>query len=160
MIERDLTFSHHKLTTVIYRTIAGRLAANYSIWFSAVQELREGEDSWSLSELVQAITILVHFHCLSSFVFGCGITPEIDLEGGHTFRPPSLTADQDSNGVESSADEVRSKDNKEFVALMKTVSEKHKEQGEVCVEKIREEFENIASDEGLLFFLFSPSASP
>ncbi|CAB3996286.1 sestrin-1 isoform X1 [Paramuricea clavata] len=111
-----------------------------------MKELREGEDSWSLSELVQAITILIHFHCLSSFVFGCGVTPEVDLEGGHTFRPPSLTTEQDRNGVQQALDEGRSK-NKEFVALMNAVSKKHKDQREVCVEKTREEFENIASDE-------------
>ena len=121
--------------------------------FWNVQELREGEDSWSLSELVQAITILIHFHCLSSFIFGCGVTPEVDLEGGHTFRPPSLTTEQDRNGVQQALDEGRSK-TKEFVALMNSVSEKHKDQGEVCVEKTREEFENIASDEGTPYLFY------
>ncbi|XP_028414580.1 sestrin-1-like [Dendronephthya gigantea] len=112
-----------------------------------MKDLREGEDSWSLSELVQAITILIHFHCLSSFVYGCGVTPEIDLEGGHTFRPPSLTTDHDSNGLDNDVHTGRSRDNKELVALMNAVSEKQKDQGEVSVEKIRQEFENIASDE-------------
>ena len=73
------------------------------------------------------------------------------MEGGHTFRPPSLTTEQYRNGVEKTVDEGRSKDNKEFVALMNAVSEKHKDQAEVCVEKIREEFESIASDEGTPF---------
>ncbi|XP_043915934.1 sestrin-2-like [Protopterus annectens] len=51
--------------------------------------LKTGENSWSLAELIQAVILLVHFHSLSSFVFGCGVNPELDLEGGHVFRPPS-----------------------------------------------------------------------
>lgn len=45
-----------------------------SILFSSyLQKLAKSSDSWSLSELVHAIVILVHFHSLSSFVFGCGL---------------------------------------------------------------------------------------
>lgn len=80
------------------------------------------------------------------------MNPEVDLEGGHTFRPPSLTGESVKNGVDHAVDEGRSKDNKEFVALMNAVSEKHRDQGEVCVEKRREEFESIASDEGTSWF--------
>ena len=32
-----------------------------------------GQFSWSVTELIMAITILIHFHALSGFVFGCGI---------------------------------------------------------------------------------------
>ena len=109
---------------------------------------------------MQAITILVHFHCLSSFVFGCGVTPEVDLEGGHTFRPPSLTTAQDRNGVQQAIDKGRSKDNKEFVALMNAVAENHKDQGEVCVEKTREEFESIASDDGNILYMYCRDMFP
>ena len=78
------------------------------------------------------------------------MNPEVDLEGGHTFRPPSLTGERVKNGMVHTVDEGRSKDNKEFVALMNAVTEKHRDQGEVCVEKRREEFESIACDEGVL----------
>ena len=78
------------------------------------------------------------------------MNPEVDLEGGHTFRPPSLTGERVKNGMIHTVDEGRSKDNKEFVALMNAVTEKHRDQGEVCVEKRREEFESIACDEGML----------
>lgn len=37
-----------------------------------IAKLTKGDDSWSLSELVQAIVLLAHFHSLASFVFGCG----------------------------------------------------------------------------------------
>ena len=33
---------------------------------------------WQLSELTHAVLILVHFHTMSSFVYGCGIRPEYD----------------------------------------------------------------------------------
>ncbi|MFT7811118.1 sestrin-2-like [Arapaima gigas] len=47
------------------------------------------EERWSLAELIQAVILLTYAHSLSSFVWGCGINPELDLPGGHTFRPPS-----------------------------------------------------------------------
>lgn len=42
----------------------------------------KGNDSWSKSELVQAICVMATFHSLCSFVLGCGVVPEIDLRGG------------------------------------------------------------------------------
>jgi sestrin len=44
---------------------------------------------WSLSEVVQAVVLLAHFHSLSSFIHGCGITPEIDFDKGHTYLDPN-----------------------------------------------------------------------
>lgn len=41
-----------------------------------IERLTKGKNNWSLSEVVQAIVILAHFHALSSFVFGCGINAE------------------------------------------------------------------------------------
>ena len=35
--------------------------------------------------MVQAVVIVAHFHSLSSFIHGCGITPEIDFDKGHVF---------------------------------------------------------------------------
>ncbi|KAF7230512.1 sestrin-1 isoform X1 [Nothobranchius furzeri] len=53
--------------------------------------LKAEEHSWSLAELIHAVVLLTHYHSLSSFTFGCGIMPEINCDGGHTFRPPSLS---------------------------------------------------------------------
>lgn len=53
--------------------------------------LKAGEHSWSLAELIHAIVLLAHYHSLASFTFGCGINPEIHSDGGHTFRPPSVS---------------------------------------------------------------------
>ncbi|XP_075453697.1 sestrin-1 isoform X2 [Ascaphus truei] len=55
------------------------------------QLLKTGEHSWSLAELIHAVVLLAHYHSLASFTFGCGISPEIHCEGGHTFRPPSVS---------------------------------------------------------------------
>ncbi|XP_078538728.1 sestrin-2 [Lissotriton helveticus] len=48
--------------------------------------LKTEQSSWSLAELIHALVLLTHYHSLASFVFGCGINPESDQEGG---RPPS-----------------------------------------------------------------------
>ncbi|KAL2082063.1 hypothetical protein ACEWY4_021881 [Coilia grayii] len=53
--------------------------------------LKAEEHSWSLAELIHAVVLLTHYHSLASFTFGCGISPEIHSDGGHTFRPPSLS---------------------------------------------------------------------
>lgn len=42
-----------------------------------------------MSELLHAVIILLHYQTLSGFVFGCGITPELDMRGGYTRRSPS-----------------------------------------------------------------------
>ena len=54
-----------------------------------MQKLTTGKDNWSISELVHALILLAHFHALSSFVYGCGITPEVDHEGGYTYSSKS-----------------------------------------------------------------------
>ncbi|XP_031638139.1 sestrin homolog [Contarinia nasturtii] len=43
-----------------------------------IERLTKGPNNWSLSELVHAIVLLSHFHSLSSFVFSCGLTQELD----------------------------------------------------------------------------------
>eukprot|EP00698_Gefionella_okellyi_P021409 TRINITY_DN6935_c0_g1_i1.p1 TRINITY_DN6935_c0_g1~~TRINITY_DN6935_c0_g1_i1.p1 ORF type:complete len:543 (-),score=94.26 TRINITY_DN6935_c0_g1_i1:125-1753(-) len=43
-----------------------------------IERLVKGTDNWSMSELVQAIVILVTFHSLASFIFGCGISSDQD----------------------------------------------------------------------------------
>lgn len=44
----------------------------------SLQRLTKGPNNWSLSEVVHAIVLLSHFHSLSSFVFSCGLTQELD----------------------------------------------------------------------------------
>uniref|UniRef100_A0A4W5KUH0 Sestrin 2 n=1 Tax=Hucho hucho TaxID=62062 RepID=A0A4W5KUH0_9TELE len=63
-------------------------------WLITQQHIQElvcpGADAcWSLAELIHAIVLMTHSHSLSSFVWGCGLHPEPDHVGGHTFCPPS-----------------------------------------------------------------------
>lgn len=62
-----------------------------------MQPLSKGSESWSMSELVQAIVILATFHSLSSFVLGCGIAPEIDMAGGTVDDAESLHSPDESS---------------------------------------------------------------
>ncbi|XP_050738105.1 sestrin-2-like isoform X2 [Eriocheir sinensis] len=39
-----------------------------------IQQLTKGEESWSLGELCQALCIMTHFHALSSFLHGSGLS--------------------------------------------------------------------------------------
>ena len=52
--------------------------------------------AWTVSELVHAIVILSHIHSLSSFVFSCGLTQE--LENASPIIPPPV-----ANGVSQSS---------------------------------------------------------
>ncbi|XP_041759373.1 sestrin-2 isoform X1 [Coregonus clupeaformis] len=63
-------------------------------WLITQQHIQElvcpGVDArWSLAELIHAVVLMTHSHSLSSFVWGCGLHPEPDHVGGHTFCPPS-----------------------------------------------------------------------
>lgn len=62
-----------------------------STLYSPQHLLKAEEHSWSLAELIHAVVLLTHYHSLASFTFGCGITPEIHSDGGHTFRTVSLS---------------------------------------------------------------------
>lgn len=41
-----------------------------------IKKILRGKFSWSITELIMAITILTHFHALSGFIFGCGINEQ------------------------------------------------------------------------------------
>lgn len=116
-----------------------------------LQKLLKGQDNWSLSELVQAIVILVHTHSLCSFVYGCGITPEIDRDGGHTYKPPSLSEakqgsierdDLSLNGVENRSCMT------ELMEKMKEVEAEHDALMETTQEELFQQFEKVESGEG------------
>ncbi|XP_013784844.1 sestrin homolog isoform X2 [Limulus polyphemus] len=93
---------------------------------SHIEKLTKGKDNWSLSEVIHAIILLAHFHCLSTFVFGCGINPEIDLNEGHTFQHVTVPCntqainDCDSTQVDDVGVEL-------LMLKMKTISEQHEE---------------------------------
>jgi hypothetical protein len=67
-------------------------------------------DTWSRGELVQATLIISTFLGLSSFILGCGITPEIDMTGGFYILPHSdsnataVAAATANGGIENELD--------------------------------------------------------
>ncbi|CAL1534141.1 unnamed protein product [Lymnaea stagnalis] len=60
-------------------------------------KLLKSPEPWSLSELMHAIILLTHFHSLCSFVYGCGITAELDIDGFTYSRSRSSGSDSDSS---------------------------------------------------------------
>lgn len=140
--------------------MAGQGSRQQSFSFSLVicfcllfpfQKLLKGQDNWSLSELIQAIVILIHTHSLCSFVYGCGITPEIDRDGGHTFKPPSLS-DLKSGSTEGDQIAVNGVQNRSCMAdlleKMKEVKAEHDALKETTQEELYEQFERVESCEG------------
>jgi sestrin len=109
------------------------------------------QDNWSLSELLQAIVILAHFHSLSSFVFGCGMVSEIDLESGHTFRPPSLTESNqtsfDSATLNSNPNIKSCMTGDELMERMKQVLAEQGSAMEASQEELFQHFEKLESGE-------------
>ncbi|XP_032058248.1 sestrin-2 [Aythya fuligula] len=118
--------------------------------------LKTGEHSWSLAELVQALVLLTHYHSLASFVFGCGINPEAEQDGGHGARPPSPHGDsspasEDSmgcsgvrKGVPDALQEVEA-----LMERMKLLQESQQEEEGVTQEEMATRFE-LEKTESLL----------
>ena len=52
---------------------------------------------------MHALVLLAHFHALCSFVYGCGISTEVDHDGGYSYRP-SLGTDKNCNVEQRSSE--------------------------------------------------------
>ena len=121
-------------------------------YFNVVfQNLLKGQDNWSLSELVQAIVILVHTHSLCSFVYGCGITPEIDFDRGHTYKTQPLSEFNKAiiEGVNLPVNGVDNQSSvKYLVEKMKEAEAKQDTLLETTQEELFQQFEKVESGEG------------
>ncbi|NWH51858.1 SESN2 protein, partial [Fregata magnificens] len=114
--------------------------------------LKTGESSWSLAELVQALVLLTHYHSLASFVFGCGINPEEDQDGGHGCWPPSPHSDSspasdDSMGSSGGKDAMQEVE--VLMERMKLLQESQLEEEGVTQEEMATRFE-LEKTESLL----------
>ena len=85
-------------------------------------------------------------------MYGCGITPEIDRDGGHTFKPPSLSDSNQSsidgdnlpvNGMHSSRSCMT-----ELMEKMKQVEAEHDALMDTTQEELFQQFEKVESGEG------------
>ncbi|NXF73989.1 SESN2 protein, partial [Sclerurus mexicanus] len=114
--------------------------------------LKPGEDSWSLAELVQALVLLTHYHSLASFVFGCGIKPEEDQDGGNGCWTPSPHSDsspapEDSTGGSGGKDAMQEVE--VLMERMKLLQENQLEEEGVTQEEMETRFE-LEKTESLL----------
>ncbi|NWX21430.1 SESN2 protein, partial [Aegotheles bennettii] len=114
--------------------------------------LKTGEDSWSLAELVQALVLLTHYHSLASFVFGCGINPEEEQDGGQGCHPPSphsnsSPASDDSMGGSGAKDAMQEVE--VLMERMKLLQESQLEEDGVTQEEMATRFE-LEKTESLL----------
>ncbi|XP_078094424.1 sestrin-1-like isoform X2 [Mustelus asterias] len=104
--------------------------------------LKTGESSWSLAELIHAVVLLTHYHSLASFVLGCSIRPELDQDGGFTFRPPSpQSCDSDSASNSGSEETVNGSASRDDLRELEVLMEKMKllQEGRQDVEASQEE---------------------
>ena len=138
----------------IEQALSWKFASNQVLYYCYLfQKLLKGENNWSLSELVQAIVILTHFHCLSCLVHGCGIVPETDLEGGHTFRPMSLSDNNQSSFETSEYTTIQSNNavsGSGMTELMEKMKEVEAEKDaflEVTQEELFQQYEQVESGE-------------
>nr|XP_022292181.1 sestrin-1-like isoform X2 [Crassostrea virginica]XP_022292203.1 sestrin-1-like isoform X2 [Crassostrea virginica] len=103
------------------------------------------KEAWSVSELVQAIVIMAHFHALSSFVFGCGIKNEPDHHGGFTYRPHSPTENSnDSDYTSDCSSDSNSEPEVGIEILMERMKKlKESQEEEPTEEERRKRFEKV-----------------
>ena len=116
-----------------------------------------------MAELVHAIAIMVHYHCLAAFVYGCGINPEVDLDGGHTFVTPTVS-DSSSNAepttptstVVNAFNDVHREQNSTQTLLerMKKVEKDHEQEEETSQEEVLRQFHSIQNKERRFCFYF------
>ncbi len=113
-------------------------------------------ETWSVAELVHAIVILVQFHGVSGLVYGCGINPEIDLEGGHTFITPSVSDSSSnaepttptSNALNCFNDLQKLENNTQtLLQRMKQVEMEHEQEEEASQEEVLRQFRSVESGE-------------
>ncbi|NXP14864.1 SESN2 protein, partial [Thinocorus orbignyianus] len=103
--------------------------------------LKTGENSWSLAELVQALVLLTHYHSLASFVFGCGINPEEEQDGGQSCRPPSPHSDSSPASEDSSGGKDAIQEVEVLMERMKLLQESQLEEEGVTQEEMATRFE-------------------
>lgn len=121
---------------------------------SHIEKLTKGKDNWSLAEVIHAILLLAHFHCLSSFVYGCGINPKTDSDEGHTFQHATVPCNNQANNNCDSTQAVDAEAGVELLMLkMKTISEQQEESTQEeklkCFQKEQNQSAELITDVGM-----------
>ncbi|NXP82158.1 SESN2 protein, partial [Ramphastos sulfuratus] len=114
--------------------------------------LKPGEDSWSLAELVQALVLLTHYHSLASFVFGCGISPKEEQDGGQGCQPPSPHSNSSpasDDSMEGAGGRDAMREVEVLMERMKLLQESQLEEEGITQEELETRFE-LEKTESLL----------
>lgn len=106
-----------------------------------IQRLTRSQNSWSLAEVVHAIVLLAHFHSLSSFVFSCGLTQELEASSqkieDNVVVPQKTEPEHQCNAQEGKQTEVTVD---ALMQRMKKLSERNTE----CTEtELSNRFKNV-----------------
>lgn len=142
---RGLSYSPQKLQN-LYEVIKILAHRPWLIKKENITKLTQGTDTWSLSEVTQALIICAHIQSLCSFIFGCGITAEID-QGGCTVRPPSVSGDEsddyssDSSSGDPNANLFEENGLETLVMKMRQLTEADPE--ETTQEELIKRFESV-----------------
>ncbi|KAK6986235.1 sestrin-1-like isoform X3 [Biomphalaria glabrata] len=109
-----------------------------------MMKLLKTPEPWSLSELMHAIILLTHFHSLCSFVYGCGINAELDIDGFTYSRSSSSSSDTDSNSENNEVGETSNHSHAQQMSRdegvgLEALMEKMKKLNEMSLEETSQE---------------------
>ena len=113
---------------------------------------------WSISELIQAMLILLHFQTLSGFVYGCGVAPEIDLCGS-ILQLNSVIGTDNNELLSDKLHKTRSVcksdtgTTAELYQKMQQISSERDDHVDEVSEKLRQ-FKEVENKEGKLYILW------
>jgi len=99
-----------------------------------ISTLVKADDSWSIGELVHAMIIICTFKALSGIVYGCGVTPEVDLDFRHEYTANSLELESREDLKEENDKDNYVDDTEKLMKLLQEgwqVDEEPKEQQEM-----------------------------
>jgi len=82
-----------------------------------IASLSRGEDAWSIGELVHAMVIICTLGGLSRIVFGCGVTPEVDLSEMTDIRSKIYASTEEFEEEEAPTSQIA--DTKKIAELLK-----------------------------------------
>ncbi|XP_043213480.1 sestrin-2-like isoform X2 [Amphibalanus amphitrite] len=112
---------------------------------SHIERLARGRDNWSLGELLQALTVLAHYHALCSFVLGCRAldadgAADSETEGPARSSPGAAEPSECASGPPSDGAPVR-----QLMQKMRSLSEQRQSAGQLTPEQKNVIYEAVDS---------------
>lgn len=111
---------------------------------SHIERLARGRDNWSLGELLQALTVLAHYHALCSFVHGCRALGADQLETVDS--PGSTTPNGPKEQKPRASSPPQAESVQQLMQKMRTLSEQQQQAAErLTAEERNEIYEAVDS---------------